>query len=260
LEALRFDPIEIPGANALPTYLSSIARAADLGVDLMPEITSVVDAFGFTSFGYCATTHSTSIVEGRMYELSTLPMEWGLRYDEKGYVEIDPRVGAAFGRTTPLSWEQSTWIGKTVDVDQFLDDAAEFGVGSGVCIPLHDASFGVARFDFNSTIRHVHVDRQADIKRAFGDLSLAARLLHDLFVIAIRRNELRPRLNGMPLTQRERECLVLATRGLTASELACALGLDSRIVDMHFDSIRAKLGCLNRHEAIAHALKHGLGA
>ncbi len=247
----------MPGASHLPPYIMPIARAAELGADLMPEITSVVHQFGFSSFTYWAATRSTLIFEGRTYEVTTRPSEWATRYDDKAYVEIDPRIGAALAQTLPVIWERRTWSGRAQSVDAFLDDAAKFGIGSGVCIPIHDPSFGVGRFDFDSETQHMNIARQGEIKEALGDFSLIGRFLHDLFATAIKRNDLPSRSIGMPLSEREQECLDLATRGLTTDQLARQLGIDLWMVNIHFDSIRAKLGCANRDEAIAYALKKG---
>ena len=93
-----------------------------------------------------------------------------------------------------------------------------------------------------------------------ADLSILARYLHDLFVVAIRRGDLLPRSIGMPLSGKECKCLVLAARGFNYEQIARDLAIDVRFVIAHFDSIRAKLGCLNINEAVAHAIKHSLTA
>ena len=224
----------------------------------MPEITSLVRRFEFDSFTYWAATRTTLLVEGRLYEFSTLQPDWSLRYDGLGYCEIDPRICAVLTQTLPVVWDRSTWRGQNAEVDGFLDDAASFGIGSGVCIPVHDASFGMARFDFEATNREPDAKRNVEIKNVLGELSVAARFLHDLFVVAIRRNELRSRFLGMPLNKRERECLTLVARGLTLPQVGSQLNMDVRALSTHLDSIRAKLGCLNANEAVAYSLKSGL--
>lgn len=60
------------------------------------------------------------------------------------------------------------------------------------------------------------------------------------------------------LSDRERQCLTMAARGLTSDDMAYKLGITERTVRFHFSSIRSKLGAANRQEAVAKAIKGGL--
>ncbi|TMH10837.1 MAG: helix-turn-helix transcriptional regulator, partial [Betaproteobacteria bacterium] len=57
---------------------------------------------------------------------------------------------------------------------------------------------------------------------------------------------------------RERECLTLASRGLTSEDIAARLEISPRTVEFHFAGIRSKLAAANRQEAIAKAMAAGL--
>ena len=61
-----------------------------------------------------------------------------------------------------------------------------------------------------------------------------------------------------PLTTREREVAVLIARGLTSREIAEALVISERTVDVHADRIRSKLGLRSRIEIAAWTIEHGL--
>jgi DNA-binding CsgD family transcriptional regulator len=257
VQTLRLEPIQLPALNTIPPYLASLARAVERGSDLIPEITSVTREFGFDTLTYWASTRSTALAEGRTYEITTRLSGWSLRYDDMAYVEIDPRISAVLNQTLPVAWNQETWRGRTPAVDAFLDDAATFGIGSGVCVPIHDHYFGLVRVDFDSILGTVDAISETVIDDTLGPLSLIARFLHDVMALAIKRNEIRSRNFGIRLSQRELECLALAARSMTVDS---ELGLTRRIANLHFDSILAKLGCLNRDEAVAYALKKGLVA
>lgn len=258
MQTLRVGPTSLPGSNQLPPYLEPLVRVAESGGDVIPEISSLVLKLEFDSFTYWATTRSTPIVEGRLYELSTIDPGWAVRYDERGYMEVDPRVNVAMLQALPIVWDSSTWRGRNSSLDGFLDDAECVGIGSGVCVPIHDHSFGRARFDFNLVGPVLGPARRNKIEGAFGELMVVARFIHDLFIGAIRRNEMMPRALGRPLSAKEIACLTLSTRGHSTSQIAVDLSIDARVVETHFDSIRAKLGCLTHHEAIAWALKRGV--
>jgi DNA-binding NarL/FixJ family response regulator len=60
------------------------------------------------------------------------------------------------------------------------------------------------------------------------------------------------------LTEREREILVIAAKGLTAREIAVRLGIRERTVTTHLARIYGKLGVGNRLSAITVAARSGL--
>ena len=121
-----------------------------------------------------------------------------------------------------------------------------------------DPLFGIARIDFNVADQMLEPEGWRTIEKAFGDLTIAARFLHTLLVTAIRRNELTARAAGSSLSAREVACLTLAARNRSVSQIAGDLCVDVESVNRHFDSIRSKLGVLNRDEAIGYALKRGV--
>ena len=63
---------------------------------------------------------------------------------------------------------------------------------------------------------------------------------------------------GSPLSPRERQCLHLAARGMVSPDIGHKLNITERTVNFHFSNIISKLGVLNRHEAIAMGVAHGL--
>jgi DNA-binding NarL/FixJ family response regulator len=60
------------------------------------------------------------------------------------------------------------------------------------------------------------------------------------------------------LTEREKEILVLAARGLTNAGIANDLGISSRTVQVHLSTVFGKLGVGSRIEAVLRALRRGL--
>ncbi|MFI5011525.1 MAG: response regulator [Hyphomicrobiales bacterium] len=68
----------------------------------------------------------------------------------------------------------------------------------------------------------------------------------------------RMRESNDPLTQREREVLVLIARGDPNKRIARELSVSERTVKFHVGSILSKLGCSNRTQAVAAARERGL--
>ncbi len=60
------------------------------------------------------------------------------------------------------------------------------------------------------------------------------------------------------LTEREREVLTWSGRGKTSSEIAAILGLSERTINFHCDQAIKRLDVINRTQAVAKAMAHGL--
>lgn len=63
---------------------------------------------------------------------------------------------------------------------------------------------------------------------------------------------------GEPISAREREVLMLASRGLPGKDIAKRLYISQRTVQTHLSSIYDKLGARNKTEAMLFALKQGI--
>jgi DNA-binding CsgD family transcriptional regulator len=257
LQTLRLGPIRDGAPSPLPPFLMPLVTAAQRGRDVREEIESITRQLGFDTFFYAVSTCPRLEHEGSIYLYTTQTPEWVARYDQRAYVEIDPRVVDCWDRTAPLIWDQSTMRGRSAKTDAFLDDALRHGVASGILVPSRD-SFGMRMLvNFNSPIPNPDALRQRAIALRLGDILTFATYFHELFVKSVVSRGLPPRSAGAPLSGRERACLVLAARGLTSDDIAKEFGISPRTVQFHFDSIRSKLLASNRQEAIAKAVEAG---
>lgn len=58
------------------------------------------------------------------------------------------------------------------------------------------------------------------------------------------------------LSARERQCLQLVAKGLSAKAIAEELELSKRTVETYIDNVKSKLGCINKTELIVVAIKY----
>ena len=89
-----------------------------------------------------------------------------------------------------------------------------------------------------------------------GEPVLQAAIATKVARLWLRRPGVRADLTE-PLSPREREVLALAASGLRNRVIADRLGISSRTVEGHFNSILGKLGVSSRLEAVLYALSHG---
>ena len=255
---LRLGPVTISVAGYRGPAFEPLVNAAASGDDLAPALLSITEQFGFEGFAHGFVLRLRPEAEGEVFLFSTYSIEWMREYDQRAYVEVDPRVKACASTALPVIWDQSTFRGQSRIVDAFLDAALANGIGSGVSIGTRD-SFGHASMtSLNSPIRITDKKRLLEIVQNLGETVLFAQCFHEIFSAAIAQHRLTPVLRGASLSARENQCLVMAGRGLTSQDIADKLLISPRTVQFHFDSIRSKLGAANRQEAIAKARRQGI--
>lgn len=251
LQIFRLGPAHVAGSDDLPPFLSALARAGESGSDLVPHIATITRRFGFDSFTYTGSMRLPQDHENKLFEFTTLPAVWAFRYDQNAYIEVDPRVKAISDCTVPVLWDQATTRACSPCATQFLDDALSVGVASGVCIPLYDADGTNSVVEFDSVESDMKSQRESAIRHALSDMFIFARYFHELFKRATLERLVQARSAGMPLSEREIQCLTLAAMGGEIDAFANSLGIDVRILRRHFDSIRSKLGVASLAEAMS---------
>lgn len=130
----------------------------------------------------------------------------------------------------------------TYDVDEYVYEALHAGASGFL---LKD----VRRDDLTHAVRVV----------AAGAALLAPSVTRRLIADVVRTRG-RPTPPGTldVLTSRERETLVLLTRGLSNAEIATALMVSESTVKSHVSSVLSKLGLRDRVQAVIHAYETGL--
>lgn len=222
------------------------------------EIHSVCSALceqlGFDRFLYGARI-PTSFVKPYFIFINGYPGEWRQRYTANGYMAIDPTVSHCATHITPIPWDRLKHLENESDqVRQFMGEAREFGLNSGVSFPIHSAQGEFAMLNLASGKNHVQV--KSPILEAMPYASLFSGYLHE----AVRRifeNQVLP-LSHIHLTDREKQCLLWSAEGKTTWETSHILGVSERTVVFHLQNAVGKLNAVSRQQAVARAVSLGL--
>ena len=255
---LQFGPLKIGGRGHLATAIQPLILAAENGGDLAPVVQAITHSFGFEVFAHGVMLSLRLEAESQVYLFSTHTPAWVQIYDQRAYVEVDPRVQAVLETPLPVIWDQGTFRGKSAATDQFLDAAMSYGIASGIAIPVHDSRGHASMTALSSELPAYDAARLSLVNHRLGEIVLFAQCLHEIFSAAILQRGIAPLSRGASLSSRERECLTLASRGLTSEDIAGRLEISPRTVEFHFAGIRSKLASANRQEAIAKAMSAGL--
>lgn len=259
LQKLRLGPLpDLCLPQLVPPIVEPLIRAAQRGEDVAPIVLAIAQSFGFAGIWYGVSLSLRPTQETRQFVFSSWPDEHSRIYDERAFIEVDPRIQDVMTSSLPLVWDQSTYRGRSREVDAFFDVLKSFGSLSGVMCSLRDSRGCLAALSLTYALPVLDEVRKIALARHMGDILMFQRYFHELFVRAVLNEFVPAHREGAHLSKRERECLTMAARGLTGEDIAIKLSISLRTVQHHFDSIRSKLGAANRQEAIYRAAQSGV--
>ncbi|MER9363211.1 LuxR family transcriptional regulator [Mesorhizobium sp. M0500] len=178
------------------------------------------------------------------------PDEWQERYFEMSYDKIDPIFKTSRNRAGAFRWsEVYNDASTTEDERRVFDEAATFGLRSGISVPLHgpDGNFAIMSF---AQLR----DREFQ-NRTVTYLELAALHFHlrvAKFVNSSGSEE------APDLSLRERECILWTARGKSSWEIGKILGISVNTVNFHIKNVMRKMDTASRTVAAIKAVKFGV--
>ncbi len=246
------------GTDLSPTVCNELIDAARRAgsVEEVHEICSLLcDHAGFDYFIYGAVL-PVSLVRPRHVIISGFPHDWWARYQDRGYFAVDPVVQHTTRiETVPLIWNDIDpgHDPRGLEVREFMREAADFGLASGVSFPVHGRQGECAILSLVS--RDPHARSENRIMGVMPFAQLLAGYIHEAARRAFGDGELllqRPRL-----TDREKDCLLWAAEGKTSSDTARILGISERTVLFHLHNAAEKLNVTNRAQAVARAVAEG---
>jgi LuxR family transcriptional activator of bioluminescence operon len=239
------------------TWRRALAAAARAD-DAQQPLRALLRDFGFDGLSAIVLAPAAGGRERVCALWCTRGAAWRRRYRDLGLCEHDPRVTLTRRRLSPIIWDAPDLAGDAA-VLPFVAEAAREGIRCGVSVAFRDGPVTRTVVAFDSARSPIGEVRCAAMIAALGDLMLLAAAAHEV-VLAPRFASL-----SVPggraahgLTRRERECLHLASRGLTSGDMGSRLGIAERTVNFHMQNLLRKLQAQNRSEAIARAVARGV--
>ncbi|MER9032612.1 LuxR family transcriptional regulator [Mesorhizobium sp. M0674] len=186
-------------------------------------------------------------VRGSPAVMLKYPDEWQERYFEMRYERIDPIIKTSRKRASAFQWSEVYSDASTTDDERrFFDEAATFGLRSGVSVPLHDPDGGLAIMNFAQA-------RDGEFEnRTITYLQLAA--LH--FHLRLAKSANSSGIEEIPnLSPREKECILWTAKGKSSWEIGRILGISVNTVNFHIKNVMRKTDTASRTTAAIKALK-----
>jgi len=232
------------------TFISDLQHANTPGA-VCEKLLGITSAFGLTAL-MAGTVPQPGTPTGRQKDhvlLCDWPVEWLERYVARNYVDHDPVVSHMKQLQAPFQWRDAA---DEIRVDRggeaVMGDAGEFKLRDGLAFPLVTLDGQIVMVSLGGD--------QIELSGAeFGMISLVstyavgrAMQLHTMPGRTIDHVELSPR---------ERECLKWAAVGKSEWEISQILGISEHTSEKHLLNAKAKLGAVNRVQAVAEAIRRG---
>ena len=236
----------------VPPFVSSLL-VARTGTELANTVRDLVRAIGFDTFEYGAVFPG-DLGDPDIVLVSSARRDWIERYGRMMHFRTDPRMQNCLHHVTPFLWQCARSYGPVADA--FLQDAARFGLRSGIAIPLRSPVGENGMFWVDSSREDLPDDEQLQL--AIGRAYLFASYFHDCFF-----HNLRARLADAPVrprnvSVRELEVLALAARGHSSKRIGRQLEISESTANYHIASVKRKLGVRTRAQAVALAVQSGM--
>jgi DNA-binding CsgD family transcriptional regulator len=188
----------------------------------------------------------------RFKNISNTPKGYAETFNDYSAGRRDPVMQHCRRRSVPIVWDQATYV--AAGQGDKWDHQAKFGYRHGIALAVHLPE-GHHFF--------LGVDRDQPIP---SDVQETTRLVSRLQLFAVHAQEAAVRLlaDDLPfiyrqkLTPRELDVLRWTMEGKTAWGVGEVLGISGRTVALHLIHATRKLGCANKTQAVARALRLGL--
>jgi len=237
----------------VPEFVSVLLQART-GGQLVKTVSEIVREIGFETFLYGSLLPNEAN-DPDIVVVTTMPKEWVARYDHMSYIEVDPRVQHCLRHVTPFIWDSTRSYGPKADA--FLEDAARYGLGSGITLPLRSTTGENAMFGVNTSRRKLPDDDALQL--AIGRTYTFASYFHEWFFHNLRSQRVTFDMPEMPeVSKRELEVLALSARGHSSKRIGRELGISESTANYHIASVKRKFMVRTRSQAVARAVQTGL--
>lgn len=238
--------------------VQAFVREANLATrreELQGSLDGVTRELGFDYFALIQHFDVRATPLSEVVRLFSYPQAWRRLILERDYLVDDPVMAACRTRATGFMWSAlDKIITLTPRQREYLDLAGREGLGDGFAVPIHIPGEGGGSCSF--AVRTGREPPQASMPAAhyvacFG--YEAARRIHLRTLSARERGE-----RGTPkLSTRQLDCMVLAARGRTDSQIAEQLGIHERTVHQHVEEAKRRYDVKSRTLLVVRALFDG---
>lgn len=227
-------------------YIDSLESLSDPAA-IQEAFAAALGRLGITNFALLQVSPdpgamSRNIIDERM------PQGWKQRYFEQGYAAHDPCVSEVMTNLEPFLWSEAFARSQRDRIQRrIFDEAADFNLNEGMCIPI----YGPRRYVAFATLAGMQIDVAPGSRAALHVMALYTH--NKLLNLASS-----PRPNQPNLTRREAECLRWVAQGKSDWEIGEILSISERTAHWYIECAKRKLGVATRVQAAMRAFADGM--
>lgn len=224
--------------NAWLQKLTDATSLARSDAAIKSSLSSLVQQLGFERYAFLNVQHKAILA------FSNYADSWQSLYFERNFAEIDPVVRTARRELRPFVWHAPhPRRERSKAVRLFYAAADEFGIRSGITIPIRTAFQHVSMLTMASSKRTMSVDQDIDPVAA----ATAVAFLHARIESAGAATP----SSTTALTPRQAACLKWAAEGKTMRDIAELENLSYGTVSFHLNNARKTLDAITLQQATA---------
>lgn len=179
---------------------------------------------------------------------SNYPAEWLQRYNDRGYMEIDPTVAHGMRSSAPVVWSDALFK----NVPDLWREAQGYGLRHGWAQSRRDPE---GTYSMLVLVRSEGELTAAELERLSPYMQWLTHASHDAMKASGNEALREP---GIDLSEREIDVLRWTAEGKTAADVADILKISERTVNFHINTAVEKLGACNKTSAAVRAAMLGL--
>lgn len=209
------------------------------------------DAVAELGFRHFALVHHVDVTKLRPGEvqLANYPVDWIVATRTPGKLISDPVIAACERRAGAFDWRELPAIVSLTPAHQRrLDLARRHGLASGITVPLHIPGEVLASASFACAAGAEPPQGALPVMQTFAQFAFEAARK----VARIQGAESLP--IRVPLTARQRECLLLSAQGKSDWVAAQMLGLSPKTVNRYIEAAKLRYAVATRQQLIVRAL------
>ncbi|MCP3477797.1 autoinducer binding domain-containing protein (plasmid) [Bradyrhizobium sp. CCGUVB1N3] len=231
---------------SLDRQLQGLIDAVDLARDersIRNAIKTFTVSSGFERYAYIHVHGNDAVA------FSDYPTEWLNLYSAKHYTIIDPVVTTAKRSMRMFAWSAEVRRSSR-EIKQFFSEATDFGIRSGVSVPIRTSYGRTAMITLASDRQRVEVPPWDPLQAA-----LALAYIHVRLSLASGSSF---KTGNVTLSTQEATSLSWSSHGKSMNVIADLLGIRPRTVQFYLDNARDKLGASNLQQAVRIAMEKKL--
>lgn len=221
--------------------------------ELLSRVESAAGSLGFEYFSY-GVKYMTNDGKAEVKIVNNLPSAWATRYQQAGYIEIDPTVIHCERRQTSIVWSDQVFL-KTPNLWR---EAREAGLRSGWAKSARDPSGVGSMLTLARNERALGAKELIDIESKMQWLLNACQVMLSPLLLQYNIVNCPLKRQEKILTVRETEIMKWTAEGKTSSSISDTLHISEATVNFHIKNVLTKLNASNKTAAAVQAVRLGL--